>query len=536
MYEDDEIEQLDVTKLKYVLYTRKSTDDPKRQVRSTDDQKAECKQLAERLGIRIVKTIKEDRSAKIPGNRPKFDDMMKGIKAGKYNGILAWNPDRLARNVIEGSDIMAQLDSGKIQDLKFVTHYFTNNASGKMLLGISFVMADYYSRNLSENVSRGVRRGFSEGKSSGTPKHGYIRDEEGRYRPDNLNGSKNFDLIREAWQLRQAGKSLEVIAKHMNESGYGRLYKEKADKAGQKVLMSDKILSDRVFPDPFYYGILIQKNKRVDLRDVPGYDFEPATDEPTYNAIQALTGRRAPTERKNAVFKPLKRMVICAYCQKPMIPQTPTSGRKSEKVKILSYRCDTEYCPRHKEEFRLAKSVRAKVIFDHMAETLSHLEASEADYSRLQAKLEQRNQAAVQSASLELHRKQAALKNVTGDIKDRSLKLLNIPQGTPDKQNEQYVNELDAQRQQLEDDITSLKERRSVPQQDALTFEEFLNVAKNASQLLKAADVAAKDRIARIIYLNVVVDDQNVVEYQMREPFETLLKSQKILLGRGDRT
>ncbi len=31
-------EELDITKLKYVLYARKSTDDPERQVRSTEDQ------------------------------------------------------------------------------------------------------------------------------------------------------------------------------------------------------------------------------------------------------------------------------------------------------------------------------------------------------------------------------------------------------------------------------------------------------------------------------------------------------------------
>lgn len=38
-------EVLDVTKLKYVHYARKSTDDPQRQVRSISDQIFECKQF-----------------------------------------------------------------------------------------------------------------------------------------------------------------------------------------------------------------------------------------------------------------------------------------------------------------------------------------------------------------------------------------------------------------------------------------------------------------------------------------------------------
>ena len=69
-----------------------------------------------------------------------------------------------------------------------------------------------------------------------------------------------------------------------------------------------------------------------------------------------------------------------------------------------------------------------------------------------------------------------------------------------------------------------------------MSFEEFLNVAKNADLYLKAADVAAKDRISRLIYSNVVVDDQNVVNYQIREPFKTYFQMHKILAGRGDRT
>lgn len=536
MYDEDE-PQVDITKLRYVLYARKSTDDPQRQIRSIDDQIDECKLLAERNGMRIVKVLKEEKSAKIPGKRKVFkDELIAGIENNKYDAILAWNPDRLARNMIEGSSILNYIDSGKLQDLKFVTHYFTNDASGKMLLGISFVMADYYSRNLSQNVTRGVKKGFKEGKSSGTPKHGYIRGEDGIYRPDNEDGSKNFDLICQAWRMRKDNKSLESIANYMTDNGYSRTYKEKAQKAGMKVLMTDKILSDRVFNDPFYYGILIQKGKIVDLRDLPGYDFTPATDEQTYNSVQSLTGRRAATEKPRVVFKPLTRMVMCAYCQRSMIPQTPTSGRKSEKVKILSYRCDTEFCPRRKEKLNLAKSIRAKVVFDFMTDMLSQLQVGEQEYQKVLAKLTAANQAKQQQATVELHSKQGALKSLKREIDDRSLKILDIKNSAIYRANESRINEMESQSIQLQDEVLKLQERQTVPQEDMISFQDFLNVANNASELLRAADVAAKDRIARLIYLNVTVDDQKVVDYQMREPFKTLFKTYEILPGRGDRT
>lgn len=46
--------EVDHTKLTYVLYARKSTDDPERQARSIPDQIAECLQLAKRLNLTVV--------------------------------------------------------------------------------------------------------------------------------------------------------------------------------------------------------------------------------------------------------------------------------------------------------------------------------------------------------------------------------------------------------------------------------------------------------------------------------------------------
>jgi site-specific DNA recombinase len=193
MYNSGMEEELDITKLKYVLYARKSTDDPQRQVRSIEDQISECQQLARRLGIKIVETIEEKKSAKKPNQRPLFTQMLKDIRYGKYDGIVAWNPDRLARNMKEGGEVIDMIDDDFIKDMKFVTHHFSKDANGKMLLGMAFVLSKQYSDNLSQNVTRGVRKNFEEGKTP-IPKHGYTRDEDGLYRPD----TEKFSLICEA--------------------------------------------------------------------------------------------------------------------------------------------------------------------------------------------------------------------------------------------------------------------------------------------------------------------------------------------------
>lgn len=97
MYDEQE---LDLKTLKYVMYVRKSTEGAERQVRSIDDQKKECYDLAKRLGLNVIDVIPEEKSAKIPNKRPAFKDMLKRIRAKEFDAVIAWHPDRLARNMI----------------------------------------------------------------------------------------------------------------------------------------------------------------------------------------------------------------------------------------------------------------------------------------------------------------------------------------------------------------------------------------------------------------------------------------------------
>ena len=45
------------------------------------------------------------------------------IEQGKADGILAWHPDRLARNSVDGGKVIYMMDPGLIKDLKFPTYW-----------------------------------------------------------------------------------------------------------------------------------------------------------------------------------------------------------------------------------------------------------------------------------------------------------------------------------------------------------------------------------------------------------------------------
>ena len=110
---------------KFFLYARKSTDVEDKQVRSIEDQIAELRAFAKQENLTIVETFIEKQSAKIPG-RPIFNEMIRRIEQGEANGILAWHPDRLARNSVDGGQLIFLFSKGaQFCDLVFNrTHLF----------------------------------------------------------------------------------------------------------------------------------------------------------------------------------------------------------------------------------------------------------------------------------------------------------------------------------------------------------------------------------------------------------------------------
>lgn len=65
------------------------------------------------------------------------------VEKGVAQGVIAWHPDRLAWNSIDGGKIIYLLDEGKLQSLKFPTFWFENTPQGRFMLNIAFGQAKY---------------------------------------------------------------------------------------------------------------------------------------------------------------------------------------------------------------------------------------------------------------------------------------------------------------------------------------------------------------------------------------------------------
>src|SRR3990167_1350929 len=112
--------------IKYFIYCRKSSEDEERQVLSIEAQLQELRDFAKQNNLFVVKQYYESKTAKEPG-REVFNEMLGEIEKGTAQGILAWNPDRLARNSIDGGRVIYLVDTQKITSLKFPTFWLCNS-------------------------------------------------------------------------------------------------------------------------------------------------------------------------------------------------------------------------------------------------------------------------------------------------------------------------------------------------------------------------------------------------------------------------
>ncbi|HEX6258235.1 MAG TPA: recombinase family protein [Candidatus Saccharimonadales bacterium] len=523
MYDEQE---LDLRKLRYVMYLRKSTEGAERQVRSIPDQERDCRELAQRLGLNVIDIIKEDKSAKIPNKREEFKKMLRRIKTKEFDAIIAWHPDRLARNMVEAGKIIHMLDTSAIKDIRFVSHQFSNDANGKMLLGMLFVFSKHYSDDLSSKVTRGVRGNLRDYKSGGTPKHGYIRDSEGIYRKD----GDNFTIMQKAWRMRAEGRNQQEICDFINSQGYEKYVAKQGGHVA--VVMNDSTLSN-IFKDTFYYGELTQAGQTIDLVEAP-IPFEPMINRDLFFTVQELGKTRRRTSRqKRKPFLPLRYLIFCDVCQfdRPMQVGHST-GRDG--ISRLNYRCLNKECPRE----RGYRSIRGKLVFSEIDRIIKQKLVDLPDNAYDEYLKEIKSYSA--SARTQLRSELARARTTKGGYEKKITDLSSSLSVVNDERARQTISEqiseasqLIQKQEQLIDKCRRSIERSTLP---VIDKEEFKTVLGAMAEKLKAADVFQKDAIVSNLFLKLHFDQQKMTQYSLKEPFASLVALNEFQSGGGDWT
>jgi DNA invertase Pin-like site-specific DNA recombinase len=537
---------LPLEKRRYVIYLRKSTDDEAKQVRSIDDQRDECMDLATRLGISPSKVtiLEESASAKKAGNRKIFDEMIRGFETGKYHGLLAWSPDRLSRNMREAGEIIDLIDLEVIQDLQFKTYQFENTPNGKMMLGILFATSKQYSDKLAVDVKRGTDGNIKDGKYNGVVKKGYYVDSATNlFVPDKY----NWGLLRIAVDMRlREGKSNIEIAKFLNDA---KLAVRKSEDDEYKLVKVTKQMLGNIFEDSFYCGLYQYGNNIVNLIDL--YNFAPLITTDEYIALNApistdfgkSTKVRTNTN-KRLDYGLLRGKVICDFCDTPMqFQNTPIKRGKNAGSMLISFYCRNKECLRHdkveqqKQGIKLLKSIRSTYVLSAIEWEIRHatkkskkaydlyIYSLETNLASERAITKRKLQEAQQDLKLN---EQRLVKYSDLHVEDRE-----AYERYHKGKIEHHEQPIQNAKQSIEDNKNRLKElETALP-----TEEQFYELMQlYLLDLLQAFELTRIDLICNELVSNLRAGNDSVSVIKLNPPYDMLVDLGEISSGRGERT
>jgi site-specific DNA recombinase len=287
---------------KYFIYARKSTRGEEKQMLSIPSQLAALEKVAKQQNLMIVGTIKEKESAHTPG-RPLFNAMMKRIQAGEASGIVAWHPDRLARNSKDGGEIIYFLDEGFLTDLKFATFWFENTPQGKSNLGHEFVQTKQYSDKLGCDTKRGLEDKAKMGYFPGLAPCGYLNDK----------GTKTIvvdphtaPLVKEAFEtFAQGDKTLEYMQEFFGKHGIVTKKRNRNDTGG-KTLSVERVR--RILRNPFFYGHFQYAGELYEGK------HKPIISKELFDKVQSVIAKRTHHIPEERIPKPFLGLFKCSEC------------------------------------------------------------------------------------------------------------------------------------------------------------------------------------------------------------------------------
>ncbi len=295
---------MNTEKIKYYLYTRKSSESDDRQIQSIGDQTDSLIKLAEQDKIEVVEILSEAKSAKNPNNRPVFDKMLQNIEDGKANGILCWEINRLSRNPIDSGRIQWMLQQGIIKSIRTINREYRPDDNA-LILSVESGSANDFILNLKRGVKRGIDSKLVKGHAPILAPLGYLNTKI-EARGDNyiIKDPERFDLIRKAWDMMLSGSYNPPQILEIMTNDWG-IRTRKTKRKGNKPLSRSTIY--RIFSDVFYAGFfeyrgITHQGKHESMITLEEFD-----------KVQILLGREGRPRPKTHEF-PFTGIIKCGEC------------------------------------------------------------------------------------------------------------------------------------------------------------------------------------------------------------------------------
>jgi site-specific DNA recombinase len=308
------------------VYIRVSTEDQAREGFSLGEQEEKLLQLCNFKELEVYKVYKDSGiSAKDMEHRPQFQAMLKDMKEGKINYIVAYKLDRITRSVRDLEELISVLEQYNCFLLCDRDDVNTSTANGRFFVRMLTVLSQLEIEIVSERTKFGLNGAIKSGHIPGQRPFGYTKSEDKKMIVDNATRpyvEKIFDMYLE-------GKSFQQIANYFKENN---IYPKKKwrDTTIQKIIDNKIYMGD--------YEQYKRIGKQENLEPIVYMNVvEPIISRAKWEECQKQKERNQRTYTRDRIYTFFQRLK-CPSCGRIM----KCKGSGGSKRKYMYYTC--EHC------------------------------------------------------------------------------------------------------------------------------------------------------------------------------------------------
>lgn len=482
-----------IKKLQAVLYARVSTEDQANEGYSIKAQKELLTEYAMKHNITIIdEYIDEGKSGKSISGRPQMTRLLEDAKQKKFDAVMTYKLDRLARKVRDSSEIAEILKEHDVQLISLSENIDTTTLYGKLVYDILSAIAENEREQIVGRVKMGMTQRAKEGKWNGGQCFGYDAKDKRLFKNE-----EEAKIVKEIYDYADQGFGYKKIVGILNRKGYVTKRGNAFSIGTLKGILDNPVYIGKIrFNQYENWSEKRRSGKNKDAIIVNG-EHEAIIPEDLWERVQQKRSARSYKAVQSDQPYILTKLIRCPQCGAGMVAGKSKSANKTYRY----YKCGTFHNKGASE--CSANSINADLAERQVLEEFKLILTESQILQRLVQKMNKEREHAKEPLMEEKKRLEASINKCEKYIANITDNLMKDPELLPmftEKLIEQQQAKLSYQ-QQLEHTEEKLANTTSKP----IDLMALLYFVRNLDSILDQADSEEKKELLRMIIKEIEI-------------------------------
>ncbi|WP_297426085.1 recombinase family protein [Clostridium sp.] len=329
------------------IYCRVSTTEQAEEGYSIEEQERLLRKFCEDNDYTIFKVYSDKGiSGKSIKSRPEMKEMLKDADDKKFDMVITWKINRIARNMLNLLQIVDLLEKNNISFKSYSENFETETPVGKFSLQMMGAVGELERGTIAQNVKMGMMARAREGRWNGGIVFGYdVKERENstnkkRRDTELVINEKEAEVIRIIFTMYSKGNGYKAITTYINKFGH-------TTKKGKPFSVGSikDILMNPIYIGKIRYNVLQnwsekrRRHKNPNPLIVDGI-HEPIIEQELWEKVQKQmkTTKGKPSRIYDGEF-PLTGILRCPVCGAGMVISRSSKARKDGTKHRIEYYC-----------------------------------------------------------------------------------------------------------------------------------------------------------------------------------------------------